>query len=42
VIKLDDPPKELAVSTFADSSKLKIGQIVLAMGTRTGPRPRSP
>jgi S1-C subfamily serine protease len=36
VIKLDAPPAGLVPAVFADSSKLAIGQIVLAMGNPLG------
>ncbi|MCK1796285.1 trypsin-like peptidase domain-containing protein [Streptomyces sp. XM4193] len=36
VIKLTDPPKRLRPAVFADSSKVEVGQIVLAMGTPLG------
>lgn len=36
VIKLDAPPSDLTPATFADSTKLTIGQIVLAMGNPLG------
>ena len=36
VIKLTNPPQGLKAATFADSSKLKIGQIVMAMGNPLG------
>lgn len=36
VIKLDAPPSDLVPAVFADSSKLAIGQIVLAMGNPLG------
>jgi putative serine protease PepD len=36
VIKLTNPPEGLKPATFADSSKLKIGQIVMAMGNPLG------
>jgi putative serine protease PepD len=36
VIKLTNPPKGLKAATFADSSKLQIGQIVMAMGNPLG------
>ena len=36
VIKLTSPPKGLKAAAFADSSKLKIGQIVMAMGNPLG------
>jgi putative serine protease PepD len=36
VIKLDSPPSGLAAAGFADSSKLRIGQIVMAMGNPLG------
>ena len=36
VIKLTSPPNGLKAATFADSSKLKIGQIVMAMGNPLG------
>jgi S1-C subfamily serine protease len=36
VIKLDSPPQGLAPGTFVDSTKLRIGQIVLAMGNPLG------
>jgi len=36
VIRLDNPPSGLVAAGFADSSKLRIGQIVLAMGNPLG------
>ncbi|MFI6661043.1 S1C family serine protease [Streptomyces sp. NPDC050523] len=36
VIKLDTMPKGLKAATFADSSKVQVGQIVLAMGSPLG------
>jgi S1-C subfamily serine protease len=36
VIKLDNPPSDLPAAGFADSSKLRIGQIVMAMGNPLG------
>ncbi|MGW7071416.1 S1C family serine protease [Streptomyces sp. NPDC054855] len=36
VIKLDDPPRKLKPAKFADSTKAKVGQIVLAMGSPLG------
>lgn len=36
VIRLTNPPKGLKAATFADSSKLQIGQIVMAMGNPLG------
>ncbi|HEV2637594.1 MAG TPA: trypsin-like peptidase domain-containing protein [Actinocrinis sp.] len=36
VIKLDSPPANLRPATFADSSKLKVGQIAIAMGNPLG------
>ena len=36
VIKLTDPPADLKPATFADSSKVAVGQIVLAMGNPIG------
>ncbi|WP_049566047.1 S1C family serine protease [Streptomyces sp. SBT349] len=36
VIKLTDPPDRLRPATFGDSSKVTIGQIVLAMGNPLG------
>lgn len=36
VIKLDDGPKGLKAARFGDSSKVEVGQIVLAMGSPLG------
>ncbi|MEV6755721.1 trypsin-like peptidase domain-containing protein [Streptomyces sp. NPDC051214] len=36
VIKLDNPPSKLEPAKFADSTKAKVGQIVLAMGSPLG------
>ncbi|MGW0902021.1 S1C family serine protease [Streptomyces sp. NPDC002853] len=36
VIKLDNPPSKLKPAKFADSTKAKVGQIVLAMGSPLG------
>ncbi|MFC7309048.1 S1C family serine protease [Streptomyces monticola] len=36
VIKLDDPPEGLKPAEFGDSSKVEVGQIVLAMGSPLG------
>ena len=36
VIRLTDPPSDLKPATFADSAKLTVGQIVLAMGNPIG------
>ncbi|MHC0431062.1 S1C family serine protease [Streptomyces sp. O3] len=36
VIKLDDPPTELKAAQFADSTKVEVGQLVLAMGSPLG------
>ncbi|MER5944103.1 trypsin-like peptidase domain-containing protein [Streptomyces sp. NPDC001928] len=36
VIKLDDPPDGLKGAKFGDSSKVEVGQIVLAMGSPLG------
>jgi S1-C subfamily serine protease len=36
VIRLDDPPKGLKPARFGDSSKVAVGQIVLAMGNPLG------
>ncbi|MFD4483274.1 S1C family serine protease [Streptomyces sp. NPDC058471] len=36
VIKLDNPPGELKPAKFGDSTKAKVGQIVLAMGSPLG------
>ncbi|MGW5732127.1 MULTISPECIES: S1C family serine protease [Streptomyces] len=36
VIKLDDPPSGLKAAEFGDSTKAKVGQIVLAMGSPLG------
>ncbi|MGC9544287.1 S1C family serine protease [Streptomyces sp. UG1] len=36
VIKLDSPPKGLRAARFGDSSKVEVGQIVLAMGSPLG------
>ncbi|NUS17276.1 MAG: PDZ domain-containing protein [Streptomyces sp.] len=36
VIKLTSPPKDLKPATFGDSSKVAVGQIVLAMGNPLG------
>src|SRR5882757_4136695 len=36
VIRLSSPPSDLKPATFADSSKVSVGQIVLAMGNPLG------
>ncbi|MFC5220363.1 S1C family serine protease [Streptomyces coerulescens] len=36
VVKLDDPPDGLKAAKFGDSSKVEVGQIVLAMGSPLG------
>ncbi|MDG4859248.1 trypsin-like peptidase domain-containing protein [Streptomyces sp. T-3] len=36
VIKLDDPPSGLKAAKFGDSSKVEVGQLVLAMGSPLG------
>jgi S1-C subfamily serine protease len=36
VIKLEDPPKDLKPAAWADSSRLKVGRIVMAMGNPLG------
>lgn len=36
VIKLSNPPKDLKPAKFADSAKVEVGQIVLAMGNPLG------
>jgi S1-C subfamily serine protease len=36
VVKIDSPPSGLKAAVFADSSKLQIGQIVMAMGNPLG------
>lgn len=36
VIRLEDPPKDLKPAEFGDSGKVRIGQLVLAMGSPLG------
>ncbi|MGW7664906.1 S1C family serine protease [Streptomyces sp. NPDC054756] len=36
VVRLDDPPDGLRPATFGDSAKVRVGQIVLAMGSPLG------
>ncbi|MFE2631744.1 S1C family serine protease, partial [Streptomyces sp. NPDC059374] len=36
VVRLDDPPDGLRPATFGDSPKVRVGQIVLAMGSPLG------